>query len=80
VRLAALAQNVIHSQETIMKRFVVIACLLVSACSTVQAPPDPFAHLCPAQSNESCPGDVESPIILSGTTSSELAATVIIVE
>jgi hypothetical protein len=45
-----------------MKHLFVIAVLLLSACSTVQ-PSDPFAHLCPAQSAESCPGDTNSPIV-----------------
>ncbi len=43
-----------------MKYLLVIAVVLLSACSTVQ-PTDPFAHLCPAQSSESCPGDTNSP-------------------
>ena len=49
-----------------MKHLFVIAVVLLSACSTVQ-PSDPFAHLCPAQSAESCPGDTNTPIVLSGS-------------
>ena len=49
----------------IMKHLFVSAVVLLSACSTVQ-PTDPFAHLCPAQSSESCPGDTNTPIVLSG--------------
>ena len=49
-----------------MKRLVVIATVLLGACSTVQ-PIDPFAHLCRAQSNESCPGDVDSPTLLTSS-------------
>jgi hypothetical protein len=45
-----------------MKRLFVIAVVLLGACSTVQ-PRNPFAHLCPAQSSESCPGDTNSPIV-----------------
>jgi uncharacterized lipoprotein YmbA len=48
-----------------MKYLLVIAVVLLSACSTVQ-PSDPFAHLCPAQSSESCPGDTNAPIVFSG--------------
>jgi len=55
-----------HNQEPIMKYLFVIAVVLLSACSTVQ-PTDPFAHLCPAQSSESCPGDTNTPIFLSGS-------------
>jgi len=55
-----------HNQEPIMKYLFVIAVVLLSACSTVQ-PTDPFAHLCPAQSAESCPGDTNTPIVLSGS-------------
>ena len=54
-----------HNQEPIMKHLLVIAVVLLSACSTVQ-PTDPFAHLCPAQSSESCPGDTNTPIVFSG--------------
>jgi uncharacterized lipoprotein YmbA len=56
-----------------MKHLFVIAVVLLSACSTVQ-PSDPFAHLCPAQSSESCPGDTGSPIVLSGTPRKDVAA------
>ena len=56
-----------------MKRFFVVAAVLLGACSTVQ-PTDSFAHLCPAQSNESCPGDTDAPILLSGTPGSGFAA------
>ena len=50
-----------------MKHLFVSAVVLLSACSTVQpTPADPFAHLCPAQSSESCPGDSYTPIVLSG--------------
>ena len=56
-----------HNQEPIMKYLFVSAVVLLSACSTVQpTPTDPFAHLCPAQSSESCPGDSNTPIVLSG--------------
>jgi len=55
-----------HNQESIMKYLFVIAVVLLSACSTVQ-PTDPFAHLCPTQSSESCPGDTNTPIVLSGS-------------
>ena len=48
-----------------MKYLLAIAVVLLSACSTVQ-PSDPFAHLCPAQSSESCPGDTNTPIVFSG--------------
>ncbi len=48
-----------------MKYLFVSAVVLLSACSTVQ-PTDPFAHLCPAQSSESCPGDTETPIVFTG--------------
>jgi hypothetical protein len=58
-----------------MKHLFVIAVLLLSACSTVQ-PSDPFAHLCPAQSNESCPGDIGSPIALSGSPQKDFAGAV----
>jgi len=57
-----------------MKRLVVIATVLLGACSTVQ-PIDPFAHLCRPQSNESCPGDTDAPILLTGTPSAASAAT-----
>jgi len=50
-----------------MKYLFVSAVVLLSACSTVQPTlADPFAHLCPAQSSESCPGDSNTPIVLSG--------------
>ena len=49
-----------------MKYLFVVAVVLLSACSTVQ-PTDPFAHLCPTQSSESCPGDTNTPIVLSGS-------------
>ena len=56
-----------HNQEPIMKYLFVSAVVLLSACSTVQpTPTDPFAHLCPAQSSESCPGDTETPIVFTG--------------
>ena len=48
-----------------MKYLLVSAVVLLSACSTVQ-PSDPFAHLCPAQSSESCPADTDTPTVLSG--------------
>ena len=50
-----------------MKYLFVSAVVLLSACSTVQPTlADPFAHLCPAQSSESCPGDTETPIVFTG--------------
>jgi len=49
-----------------MKRMFVIAVVLLSACSTVQ-PSDSFAHLCRPESSQSCPGDTDAPILLSGT-------------
>ena len=58
-----------------MKYLFVIAVVLLSACSTVQ-PSDPFAHLCPAQSNESRPGDTGSPIVLSGSPQKDFAGAV----
>ena len=55
--------------------FVVIAVALLGACSTMQpTEPDSIAHLCRAQSNESCPGDIGTPILLSGTPSDGIAA------
>ena len=51
-----------------MKYLFVIAVVLLSACSTVQPTlTDPFAHLCPAQSSESCPGDTDTPVVFSGS-------------
>ena len=58
-----------------MKHLFVIAVVLLSACSTVQ-PSDPFAHLCPAQSNESCPGDTDSPIVVSSSPQKDFAGAV----
>ena len=49
-----------------MKYLVVIAALLLGACSTVQ-PTDPFAELCRPESNRSCPGDTNTPFLLSET-------------
>ena len=58
-----------------MKYLFVIAVVLLSACSTVQ-PSDPFAHLCPAQSAESCPGDIDTPIVLSDSPQKDFAGAV----
>jgi uncharacterized lipoprotein YmbA len=57
-----------------MKRLVVLATVLLGACSTAQ-PMDPFAHLCRAQSNESCPSDTDAPILLTGTPTTGSTAT-----
>ena len=58
-----------------MKYLFVIAVVLLSACSTVQ-PSDPFAHLCPAQSSESCPGDTDTPIVVSSSPQKDFAGAV----
>jgi len=52
-----------------VKYLVVIAALLLGACSTVQ-PVDAFADLCRPESNRSCPGDTDTPILLTGTAGS----------
>ena len=58
-----------------MKHLSAIAVVLLSACSTVQ-PTNPFAHLCPAQSSESCPGDTSAPIVVSSTPQKDFAGAV----
>jgi len=63
------------NHEVIMKHLFVIAVVLLSACSTVQ-PSNPFAHLCPAQSAESCPGDIDTPIVLSDSPQKDFAGAV----
>ena len=69
-------ETVIHpNHEAIMKYLFVTAAVLLSACSTVQ-PSDPFAHLCPAQSAESCPGDTGTPIVVSSTPQKDFAGAV----